>query len=166
MPTNSDSTANESKTNGEHGGFKTTAATIAAIVAIVGFAVLLIFMVGLIGAEEKVWTRASFLLNGVEAIAFAAAGFLFGKEVHREQAEKAEKRADDSGKQASDAEKRAADAEAKGTALVGIIKAKAEGSRDKARTYALLGADKAAESVDVELNEMVRMAEHLFPPRV
>jgi len=36
------------------------------------------------------WNRYVYLVNGVEAIVFAAAGFLFGREVNRQRAENAE----------------------------------------------------------------------------
>ncbi|WP_020145217.1 hypothetical protein [Terracoccus sp. 273MFTsu3.1] len=38
-----------------------------------------------------VWTRLTFVLHGVEAIAFTAIGWLFGREVHRGEAESAKK---------------------------------------------------------------------------
>ncbi|KRB43849.1 MULTISPECIES: hypothetical protein [unclassified Terrabacter] len=37
------------------------------------------------------WTRLTFVLHGVEAIAFTAIGWLFGREVHRSEAESAKK---------------------------------------------------------------------------
>ena len=62
-----------------------------AVVALIGFGLLLILLfIANESADELVWTRYVYLLSGVEAIAFAAAGFLFGKEVHRKQAENAE----------------------------------------------------------------------------
>jgi hypothetical protein len=41
-------------------------------------------------ASEAAWARWTFLLAGLEAPAFAAVGWVFGKEVHRAQAAKAE----------------------------------------------------------------------------
>ena len=38
---------------------------------------------------EIIWSRRTYLLAGAEAIVFVAAGWLFGKEVHRKEAEKA-----------------------------------------------------------------------------
>jgi hypothetical protein len=43
--------------------------------------------------DEVAWSRLVFVHKGLEAIALAAVGYLFGKEVHRERAEKAEERA-------------------------------------------------------------------------
>lgn len=48
------------------------------------------------GTNESDWNRMIFLYGGIEAVAFAAVGWFFGKEVNRERAENAETRADDS----------------------------------------------------------------------
>jgi hypothetical protein len=50
-------------------------------------------MMGQTKAPELEWNRSAYLFAGVEAIAYAAAGFLFGREVHRQRAEQAEQRA-------------------------------------------------------------------------
>ena len=54
-------------------------------------------------AEETFWNRFVGLLPIIEALLFASAGFIFGKEVHREQAEKAEERANRENKRAENA---------------------------------------------------------------
>jgi hypothetical protein len=60
-------------------------------------------------ADERHWTRATYLFGSVEAIAFAAAGFLFGREVHRQQAAKAEQRAAEAERNTKEASSRAAE---------------------------------------------------------
>jgi hypothetical protein len=45
-----------------------------------------------------------YLLNGVEAVAFAGAGWLFGKEVHRGEAERAEEQVQTEQQRANQAE--------------------------------------------------------------
>lgn len=42
--------------------------------------------------SEILWSKSTFIFGSVEAIAFAAAGYYFGKEVHRERADNAEAR--------------------------------------------------------------------------
>lgn len=69
-------------------------ALIVAGIAVLGFGAFIVFLLSNLKLPEPQWTRAVFLLNGVEAITFAAAGYLFGREVHRGRAENAEKRAD------------------------------------------------------------------------
>ena len=66
------------------------AVTIALIIA---FGALIIFLLSEVSSSQSEWERYVYLLSGVEAVVFAAVGWMFGKEVHREQAEKAENRA-------------------------------------------------------------------------
>jgi hypothetical protein len=82
--------ASTSKSGGG-GGPSRAAATATAIVALV---VLVVFIVILWGKaddpnNETAWARWTFLLAGIEAIAFAGAGFMFGREVNRATAEQA-----------------------------------------------------------------------------
>lgn len=65
-----------------------------AVVALVAFAAFVWFMILQRGAEETPWTRLAWLFASVEAIAFAAAGALFGSSVQRQQTEREKKRAD------------------------------------------------------------------------
>jgi hypothetical protein len=61
---------------------------------ILGLAVLL--WISGSGMAELMWTRYIYLLTGVETVAFAALGWLFGREVHRQQVSDANQRAEDS----------------------------------------------------------------------
>jgi hypothetical protein len=87
---------------------------------------LIAFLIFHVSTDEETWKRYTYLLTGVEAVVFAAVGWLFGKEVHREQAEKAEmsrKEAEEKGREAS--EKAAGEAE-KGRGLARAVLAAAE----------------------------------------
>ncbi len=69
-----------------------------AILAVLGFAALIILIATLLSnaaMNAAQWERYTYLLAGVETITFTAIGWLFGKEVHREQAQQAEMRAND-----------------------------------------------------------------------
>ncbi len=63
---------------------------IVTVALLVAFAVLMGFLLSNVGVSQSSWERYVYLLSGVEAIVFAAVGWLFGKEVHREQAQQAE----------------------------------------------------------------------------
>lgn len=65
-----------------------------------------------------------YLLNGVEAIAFVAAGYLFGKDVNRGRAEKAEAKADSAQLIVTNTQNRAVEAETKGKNLALFITTK------------------------------------------
>src|SRR5438045_3246044 len=69
-----------------------------AILAVLGFAALIILIATLLSnavMNDVQWERYAYLLAGVETITFTAIGWLFGKEVHREQAQQAELRANE-----------------------------------------------------------------------
>ncbi|MCX8088981.1 MAG: hypothetical protein ACK40N_12480 [Meiothermus ruber] len=84
---------------------------------LLGFAALVVYMLGLLTADETTWSRALYLFAGVEAIAFAAAGYVFGREVHRNRALEAEARAHHALQQWQQWSQRALEAEAKGQSL-------------------------------------------------
>lgn len=64
-----------------------------AVLSLLLFVLFAVYLLQLIYHDETHWNRAFLIHKGIEAIALAAVGFLFGKEVHRERAEKAESRA-------------------------------------------------------------------------
>jgi hypothetical protein len=138
---------------------------VVAVAILVGFAVLLYHMYRIAPNQaEALWNRSLTLFGSVEAIAFTAAGYLFGKEVHREQAQRAEQRAHDRTVEAHEAKAAAADAKAKGESLRKAIEAKratfgrgpmTESPRDQTgRTETLATSDLAELSV---------LAQSLFP---
>jgi len=76
-------------------------ATVIGIFALVFFAFAVIFLAFHFDDTEVHWSRITYVYGGVEAIAFAAAGWFFGKEVNRQRADKAEERADRAQEEAS-----------------------------------------------------------------
>ncbi|MCA1577733.1 MAG: hypothetical protein LC794_10280 [Acidobacteria bacterium] len=110
---------------------------------------------------EVEWGRNAYLYAGVEALAYAAAGFLFGREVNRQRAERAEENASRAQREATSAQRVAAQSVANGQAL-------AEGVRELER--AQVGARGAAPGTPSAPSQsevrMVRgIADRLFPPR-
>jgi hypothetical protein len=160
------------KTNEDKTGLnlKALLAPIVAIVALLAFAYFVIYMMGQITLNETQWTRAVYLFTGVESIAFAAAGFFFGSEVRRQQAESANERADEAQNEAdaandraNAAENRATEAEANGNALVAAIRAETEAQRTKAGPVAILQAGEALKVAQADFEKLLAQAEELFP---
>jgi hypothetical protein len=88
-------------------------ALVAAIAALVAFGAFTAYMISQTDVGSEVtWSRLAWLFSSVEAIAFGAAGALFGARVQRERAEKAE----------NEARRHANDA-ARGRALAAVLKA-------------------------------------------
>jgi hypothetical protein len=126
----------------------TTPALIASLFALAALAGFTVYMIIQADTDSEVtWARLAWLFSSVEAIAFAAAGALFGARVHRERAEKAE----------SEARKFAGDA-ARGRALAAALKAEAAVS-DEGATRGLGGGD---EEPTVR-SRHARLAQELFP---
>ncbi|SHJ79395.1 hypothetical protein [Pseudozobellia thermophila] len=63
---------------------------IIAVALLVGYGFFIYYLVGRVDSGDPAWSRLIYLFSGVEAIVFAAVGFLFGKEVNRRRAEQAE----------------------------------------------------------------------------
>jgi hypothetical protein len=131
-----------------------------AILILIAYAAAVLFLfIQSKTALNETWTRYTLLLGGIEAIAFSAVGYLFGKEVHRQQAENAEKRAADAQKQATSASNEAAAVRSKGQSLANWIRAKTA-SQVKAAVIAA-GTASAAASSDWE--QAATFADSLFP---
>lgn len=148
-----------------------------AVVVLLGFAALVVYLLLRAGpATELEWTRSVYLFGSVEAITFAAAGFVFGREVHRRQAESAEARADEAQSAAQAARQEAAaagadvaEAEAKGRALTAAIAARAQAVSFAAATPFESGdaGEKSASELAAAqaLQDLLAQAQTLFPAK-
>jgi uncharacterized membrane protein YsdA (DUF1294 family) len=125
------------------------AALIAAGVVLIAFGAFVAYLISQQSARELVWTRLAWVFSSVEAIAFGAAGALFGSSIQRSRAEKAE-----------EAAAKNADAASKGKALAAAIKADAGASGTKALEALGPGTAQAASSV---VARHAALASELFP---
>jgi hypothetical protein len=144
-----------------------TLPNVIACLIIVGYGGFLIYMLGTVSTlNELIWTRTVYLLAGYEAIAFAAAGYLFGKEVHRQQSENAEKRADKAQTEASNAEENAMEILTKGYRLTEAVKARAtlQPKKElKAKGTGIPSSDLGVSQRD--LDYLATLADELFPSK-
>lgn len=137
-----------------------------AVLSLAGFSWFIYYLVGRTNsASELEWTRSVYLLSGVEAIVFAAAGFLFGREVHRVRAEKAEEKAGLAETIATEAQSRAVAAETKGESLASAIFAKQAGMESKASEYEAFAPQAEAALTKADLKELAEMAQSMFPQK-
>jgi hypothetical protein len=66
------------------------------------FTIVMIFRADAEGPQgEILWTRLAWLFSSVEAVAFGAAGAIFGSSIQRERAERAEQRAQENSEAAT-----------------------------------------------------------------
>lgn len=68
-------------------------ALVASLVVLVAFAGFVLFLAGQAETNDVRWSRLAWLFSSVEAIAFGAAGALFGSSIQRQRAERAEEEA-------------------------------------------------------------------------
>jgi hypothetical protein len=83
--------------------FHEIVATVMAVGCVAALGVAFYWIFGSLGLEQQKWDRALYLLSGLEAVGFAAAGYLFGSQVHRQRADRAEERAEEADKKADTA---------------------------------------------------------------
>ena len=96
--------AAEQPENSKTPAWRDSLAAVVAVCALLLFLVLVILMFLHRSGSDAAWARLVYLLTGVEAVAFAGAGWIFGKEVHRGEAQRAEKQVQTEQQRASQAE--------------------------------------------------------------
>lgn len=103
-------------------------ALVAAIIVLAAWLVLLSWLAFHTGATELQWARLGSVLGSLEAVAFAAAGALFGTTIQKQRVEDANERAGKAEDRALRAEKTSTEhmqAAANGRALAAAMKARA-----------------------------------------
>jgi hypothetical protein len=128
-----------------------------ACVALTCFGIFLIILSYKLDLPETQWARATYLLNGVEAVALAAAGYIFGREVHRGQAQSAEVRAQREQQRAEENQKDAVS----GKILAKEVKRRAQGPTRV--TFETEAVDTRSDTKPGDLEDLAQMASELFP---
>jgi hypothetical protein len=139
-----------------HLGLKDWVAPIVAGVLIVVLIIFYVFLYLNLNAATEAWSRLTYMSGGMEAIAFVAAGYLFGKEVNRQQAQDAT--ADK--KQAQAAAKTATD---NGNKLKTLILTKLEVHKATQSGLKSLGAPPISQDTETDLQDLANLANTLFP---
>jgi hypothetical protein len=142
-----------------------------AVVLLLAFGLLVYYLNGKAdGENELAWQRRVYLFSGVEAIVFTAVGWIFGREVYRQQADAAENRAntseqkaDAAANQAAAADAKAADLAARGEAAKAAVLARhaALSNPQGARTRSVYGDQAGAAAT--ELEDLVNFMSTLYP---
>jgi hypothetical protein len=104
-------------------------AVLIGVVAIAPYGIVRFALAGRVRIAAEEWAQYTYLLKGVEAIALAAVGFLFGKAVNLMRAEAAEGRAKDAQQQLEKVRARNTAGAAQVEALAALAKRK--GTRAK-----------------------------------
>lgn len=146
-------------------------ATIFAAIALLGFGILIVYLFGQIfgDIDDVKWTRSMYLFGAVEAVAFAAAGYFFGREVNRTRAENAENRADVAEGKAEKAQAAAAGAEVKAArakagleSVSSVIKGQRLIQSQRAVPSAKAGSQEAVHAANAELDVLQVMVDDIL----
>jgi hypothetical protein len=135
------------------------AALIAALVLVAAWLAMLGWMVFRTTVPDLEWTRLLVILGSLEAVAFAAAGALFGTTIQRRRIEDAKEREVKADERASNAEKTSvnnAQAAANGRALATAVKARRNFRADS-------GVERVSTQQQETYDELLTLAERLFP---
>jgi len=128
------------------------AALVAAFVALVAFGVFVWFLITQTDADETRWTRLAWVFASVEAIAFGAAGALFGSSIQRQQTVRAEERAEEN-----------AEGAVNGRALAASLIADQPGTPAGDSQLETLGPGQARDGAAVVATRHAALAKKLFP---
>lgn len=133
-----------------------------AVIVLWWFGTVLKEMLERAGTEvtDATWARYTNLYSGLEALAYAAAGFLFGREVNRQRADRAEEDAAKSQQVANEAQSVAATSTANGRALAAALRS--PGSLGSFHPEAG-GAEAATAVAPAQLAALRQIADELFP---
>lgn len=146
---------NEGKTDGRPAGL----ALVAAVIVLAAWLVLLTYMAFHTGTTEMQWARLGSVLGSLEAVAFAAAGAIFGTAVQKQRVDDANQRAGEEAQRASQAEamsNKNAQAAANGRVLAEVVKTRA---RTHGTVLGIKGGIESGETMD----DLAALAAKLFP---
>ena len=135
------------------------------LVAPIVAALLVLFLVGVtlglfghLNMPQPEWDRSLYLLNGAEAVGFAAAGYLFGKEVNRGRAEKAEEREEKAEQRSKTARYAAETGRNLARAVLGKKAVKSGGGSAASRYL----PESAATTAQLDLDELAVLADEVL----
>ena len=139
------------------------------IVLLAAFASFILYLIHKSNVAELRWDRLTYLFNGVEAIVFAAVGWLFGREVHRAQAASAEQRAGQERQRADQAQGQASQLSQdvigereRGRALVqAVLTADQQPIRE--RRLQAMGPGATAAAAQADVGYLAELAKNLYP---
>ena len=128
-----------------------------AVAIIVAFALFAAFLVSNADTrDQSEWERWVFVFGAIEAIAFAAVGWVFGREVNRQRAEKAEQKAEQATADASNTR-------ATGAKLAGLVIGGSGGEQGRRRLEEMGAGGTGAVGGGGGLIEAVEFARRHYP---
>src|SRR5262249_28113601 len=138
-------------------------ALVAALIIVAVWLAFLIWLAFHSDATEVKWARLLAVLGSLEAVAFGAAGALFGTTIQKRRVEEGKERANIAEERAAEAQKVAtanAEGAANGKALATMIKARAESRATEEGIERVSTGNRSGQGVD---DDLLVLAKRLFP---
>ncbi|WP_433811395.1 hypothetical protein [Flavobacterium johnsoniae] len=143
----------------------------AAIVLFIAYLIFIAYMLHESKTTELAWTRMLYIFSGLEAIVFAALGYVFGKDIHRIRAEKAEenevkakKEADTAKRESEIAKDKAQREKEKGIQLSSAVLSRNQQSlNENVFHFEALKATKGVENIVSGDSYLIDLANMLYP---
>ena len=154
----------QGQTKQQQGGGPTGGQVRDAIAILVGvfflmlFSCIIVFMLSQTGLSELRWTRALYLLSGIEAVAFAAAGFFFGGTISRKETDRAAERAAQAADDAAGAREEAASCKVAATQSQAQLNAVRKAIDELRQQRVGFAKDVEADAVGAVLDVLARVA--------
>ena len=118
-----------------------------AVIIFIAYMIFIIYLATKASVDDVLWTRLLYLFTGIEAIVFAALGYVFGKDINRVRAENAEKATEKAKKEevkakeaVEKAKKEIQKEREKGIALSTAVKSKHLDTSSMFKTFSVGGA--------------------------
>jgi hypothetical protein len=124
------------------------------VLLLVAFAVFIAYLLRHSDATDTAWSRYVYLLTGLEALVFAAVGWLFGREVSRPVVEQA--------KEAGQAKETAAAEREKGASLARAVVAHDAAQPKRESRLQSMGAPQQAAAAQ-DISALVELARAQYP---
>jgi signal transduction histidine kinase len=124
------------------------------VLLLLAFAVFIVYLLAHTDATNKSWNRYVYLLTGLEAIVFAAVGWLFGREVSRPVVEQA--------KEAGQAKEAAATEREKGASLARAVMAHDAAQPQRESRLQSMGAPQQAAAAQ-DMSALVELVKAQYP---
>ncbi len=138
-----------------------------AVCALLAFLALVLLMFFQRDSSETSWSRLVYLLTGLQAVAFAGAGWIFGKEVHKGEAQRAEQDVQTERQRASKSEDKAQAAagvaHAEQLRAARLVQAVETASAERSASHGEEREIAARNRPDSALDSVARLARQLYP---
>lgn len=157
-------------TGSDGGGWRTTMAGVVAIGSLIALIFAIAYLIRSTGADEREWMRTVYALTPIETIAFAAVGWLFGREVYRQQAQKSEERADQVQAELSQTRQEVAHEAQRGATVADVLlnklQARSSSGADRGGATERVSRAGGVALTQADINELEQLVTRLYPERV